>query len=192
MTENMAPVLQKSQPHPRRLIRARVAELLKAGTDLNGRWFISRPLPAFLDEMPCGLIYFTEEDSEHKKKAPRTYDRTCRITTEVLHAEETDRDGSLDDFLDSRAFEIERALYQYKFLGLDDLVQDVELRRTVPITVEMEGAENIAGIRLFWDVQYSFDAFTPEGFDEFLRFVDTIQTVRPGAAIDDNVRIREQ
>ena len=188
---NSDPVVQKSQPHPRRIIRAKIAELLRAGTDLGERWFVSRPEPAFMQEMPCGLIYFTEEESEHKKTAPRTYVRTVHITTEVLHAEETERDGSLDDYLDSRAFEIERAIYQHKFLQLDDLVQNVELRRTVPVAVEMEGQENIASLRLFWDVEYIWDAFTAEGFDEFLRFVDRIQTVRPGGAIENSVTIRE-
>lgn len=190
---NSDPVIQKSQPHPRRIIRERIAELLKAGTDIPAdRWFISRPEPAFLAELPCGLIYFTEEESEHKKTAPRTYVRTLHVTTEVLHSEETDRPGSLDDYLDSRAFEIERALYCRKFLGLDEIVQNVELRRTSPIAVEMEGHADIASIRLFWDIEYVWDAFTPEGFDEFLRFVDSIQTGSPGASISDSVTIRGQ
>lgn len=192
MTNASDPAIQTSQPHPRRFIRAKMAQLLKAGTDLGQRWWVSRPNPLFLEELPCGLIYFTEEESDHHKTAPRTYDRICHITTEVLHEEETDRDGSLDDYLDSRAWEIERAIQQHKFLQLDDFVQDVILRRTSPATVEFEGRADVASLRLFWDVEYSFDAFTPESLDEFLRFTSKLETVEPGAKAEDNVTIRTE
>lgn len=192
MTSASDPVLQKSQPHPRIIIRNKMLSLLKAGTDLAERWWISRPNPVYLSELPCGLIYFTEEESDHNKTIPRTYVRTCHVTTELLQVEETEREGSVDDFLDSRAFEVERAMSQFKFLQLDDLVQDVMLRRTSPVTVEDEGETAAASLRLYWDIQYVHDAFTPESLDEFLRFTSKLETVEPGAKAEDNVTIRTE
>lgn len=187
--------LQNSQPHPRRAIREKVKSLMKENTDLAGRWFCSRPKPAFVVEIPCGLIYFTDENADHENTAPRTYKRECMLVTEVLLQGETERENSADDFLDSRAFEIEAAMLHDRFLGFghDGPVEDVQLVRTQPTVIKYEGEVDIESIRIFWKIDYRTDAWTDSQLDEFLRFIAEHDS-RVGdsiASAEDHVTIRE-
>lgn len=181
--------LQKIQPHARIVIRNAVKELLKTNTDLGGRWFCSRPKAIFLSEVPCGLIYFTDEDADHGGTAPRNYKRMLTLTTEVLHRLETERENSLDDFLDSRAYEIEAAMMHDRFLGLPGIVEDCILSRSETINIDIGGDEDIASLRIFWTVVYRTDAFYSGDLDEFLRF-DSDYNLTDGADARDEVTIR--
>lgn len=186
-------VPQDSQPHVRIGIRKWVKELMKVNTDLGGRWYASRPNPVFLEELPCGLVYFTDEPASHENTAPRTYKRTLALTTEVLHRMKCERDNALDDFLDSRAYEIENAMMADRFLGQQGIIEDTELLRTQPTTIEDEGDDDIASLRIFWNITYRVDAFNKAKLDEFLRFINTIE-VGGNNTVDavDNVTIREE
>jgi hypothetical protein len=181
--------LQKSQPHPRRIIRARVHNLLKTGTDLAGRWFCSRPDPTFVNELPCGLVYFTDEPADHKNTAPRVYDRTLLLVTEVLQMGEPEEELTLDDWFDSRAFEIEHVFLQDRQLGLTDIVSDSKLVRTQPTQLDFGGETVVASIRLYWEIDWSVDYESGINLAEFLRFTATHNA--SGAIAVDDVTIRE-
>lgn len=182
--------LNHEQPHLRKLIRNRVRELLKSGVMINERVYCSRPLPIFLDELPICLVYFTNEDAEHKNTAPRSYTRKLTLVVEVLHnIGETERETGMDDFLDSRAFEIEFALCEDRFLGLPGIVQDTVMLRTEPINLGFEGNMTCASIRTFWEITYVSD-FNYQGIlDEFLRFNTKYNSLN-GAQAEDMVTIR--
>ena len=183
--------IQNIQPHARIIIRNAVKELLKDNTDLGGRWFCSRPKAVFLSELPCGLIYFSEELADHENIVPRNYKRTLTLVTEVVHSLESQRDNALDDFLDSRSFEIEAAMLHDRFLGLSGLVQDCVLTRTETMNIEAGGEEDIASLRIFWSIIYRTDAFYTGELNEFLRFTADYNTV-DGAIARDEVTIREE
>lgn len=181
---NVVPI-QNLQPHARIVIRNAVKELLKDNTDLGGRWFCSRPKAVFVNELPCGLIYFTEEDADHQNIVPRNYKRTLNLLTEVVHRLESERDNALDDFLDSRAFEIEAAMFHDRYLGLEGLVEDTVLSRTEVMNIEISGDEDIASLRIFWQITYRTDAFYGGDLNEFLKFTSDYNTTDAATARDE-------
>lgn len=187
--------LQNSQPHPRRMIRNAVKALLKENTDLAGRWFCTRPHPLYSQEIPCGLIYFPEEDCDDENTRPRTFYRKLVLITEVQIRQETKVDNSMDDYLDSRAFEIEAAMMNDRFLGLGEksFVQGVSLVRTQCVQITYEGDADVASIRLFWEIMYQTDTWQPSNLEEFLRFnAKHIAQLGDGALAEDHVTIREE
>lgn len=187
--------LQKSQPHPRRIIRNQVKLILKENTDLAGRWFCSRPNPLYVNELPCGLIYFPEEEADARNTRPISYRRKLLLTTEVQQREESTIENDLDDYLDSRAFEIEVAMMQDKFLYLGEkqFIEKVCLVRTQCVQIDYSGDSNIASIRLFWEITYNTDSWLPAELDEFLRFnSEYIAQIGDGARAEDHVIIREE
>ena len=187
--------LQKSQPHPRRFIRNAVKALLIENTDLAGRWFCTRPHPVYQTELPAGFIYFPDEDSDDKLTQPKTYTRTLALITEVQITHETEIENSQDDFLDSRAFEIEAALMHDRYLGLGEkgFVADVSLKRTQCTDISFEGDVDIALIRLHWNIVYITDSWNPLTIDEFLRFLSEFDIPKGlGVRSSDLVTIREE
>lgn len=189
---NSAVVKQNSQPHPRIIIRNRVKSLLLASVDVGGRIFCSRPKPLFLTELPSILIYFTEETANHESSAPRIYKRELSLIVEAVHDMESERDNALDDFLDSRAFEIENALLQDRFIGLPDLVEDCVLSRTENVNLTIEGDRDIASTRLMFTVTYRTAAYYIGQLDEFLRFTETITEPTGDIVLSDDITIRTE
>jgi len=182
--------VQNLQPHVRIAIRNWIKELMKVNTDLGGRWFASRPNPVYFNEVPCGLIYFSDQGSDHENTAPRNYKHTLALTIEVMHNMDSERDNALDDWLDSRAWEVEVAMLSDRFLGLPGIIEDTVLSRTQPVTIESEGsAQDIGSIRLFFDITYRCDYQNNAKLDEFLKFVNKLET-KDGAEAEDIVTIR--
>jgi hypothetical protein len=182
--------IQKSQPHPRKIIRATVVNKLTAGTDLAGRWFCSRPDPAFVEELPCGLVYFTDEAADHADTAPRYYTRTLLLTVEILQMAEPSTPMELDDWFDSRAYEVEAVFLNDRQLGLIDIVQDSRLIRTQPTQLDMGGETIVSSLRLFFEIVYSADQYSTTDLVEFLRFTSENKSTTGTVAVDD-VTIRE-
>ena len=188
----MSVPVRDSQPHQRKLIRSRIKQLLHEGTDLAEKFFCSRPNPAFLNELPIGLIYFTDEEASFQKTSPRIYTRHLTLTVEVLHNIETERENALDDYFDSRAFEIEHAILDDRFLGLPGIIQDSELKNTEVLNLTFEGDRTIASMRIFWDITYVSDFNYQGNLDEFLKF-NSKYNLGVGASIaqaEDMVTIR--
>jgi hypothetical protein len=185
-------VKQTLQPHGRIAIRNKVKLLLRAATALGEKWFCSRPNEIWLEECPCGLIYFTEERAATENSAPRYYNRTLTLLTEILQYEDTERENSIDDYLDSRAYEVEAVLMMDKQLGLKDLVSDCRLLQTQAIGVpDPSGEKSIAAVRLTWEIDYTMNDYGVVSLDEFLRFNDKTNSVAPdGANIESSTVIR--
>lgn len=184
-----AVIVQNIQPMARIAIRNRIKSILVPNTDLGGRIFCSRPKPVFVNELPCGLIYFTDEDADHQNIVPRSYKRDLLLTTEIAHRLESERDNALDDFLDSRAFEIEQAILQDRYIGLQGLVEDTVLVRTEATNIEIAGDQDIGALRIFWKITYRTDAFYNGELNEFLKFITDYELVN-GAYAQDQVTIR--
>jgi len=187
--------LQKQQPHPRKIIRNQVKKLMRENTLMSQKWFCSRPHPLFLQEIPCGLIYFIDENNDVKDTRPKTYYRTLNLVTEVQIRQETEIENDMDDWLDSRSFEIEAAMMNDRFLGLGDrnFVQDVSLSRTQCVQIQYEGDADVASLRMFWEITYQTQSWNPLSLDEFLRFnAEYIGQVGNGARAEDHVTIREE
>jgi len=182
------------QPHPRILIRNRVKELLIKNTDLGGHWFCSRPKPIFYTETPCGLIYFTTEPADHQNTAPRNYKRELSLTTEVAMVSNSERENELDDWLDSRAYEIEQTFGGDRFLGLKGLVGDVTFVRTEPVDIVADGDVEVGALRLFWNITYFTNLFYTGKLDEFLKYSADweVHEEHEGSEAVDNVTIREE
>lgn len=209
----MIPIVEQ-QPHARKIIRAKLCSILWASTFLGRNWFMSRPNPLWLEELPCGLIYFTDETSDSKNTSPRSYLHSLTLTTEVLmndavdflkspfrvsSANKVDQTpyegingarlvGTTEDWLDSRAYEIEHAIAEDKFLGLRGIIQDCKLIRTIPTILKFEGCNDVASIRLYWEINYCSDAFSSKVLDDFLSFMATyniqLQTVTDEVTIN--------
>ena len=181
---------QNSQPHPRIIIRNCVKSLLLPAVDVSERVFCSRPKAIFLTELPCILIYFNEEAADHEKSAPRVYKRILSLIVEAVHGLESERDNALDDFLDSRAYEIENALLNDRFLGLQGLVEDCSLSRTENVNISLEGEEDMASTRLMFEITYRTDAYYIGALDEFLKFTSDYKSPENIQLARDEVTIR--
>lgn len=182
----MAFTKQHSQPHLRIAIRYKVKDLMMQFVDIGGRVFCSRPNAAWLSQVPLLLIYFSDEESDDKKSSPKIYTKTVNLIFEILQRQEND----VDDYLDSRAFEVEHAMEIPKCLDLE-CVQDVTQRRTIPTTIADEGNENVASLKVHFEVEYLFEPFSNITLDEFLTFKSKIMTVG-GAESTDDVIIRSE
>lgn len=198
MTVNF--VKQNSQPHRRRIIRHRVRQLIRQWVDVaSDKVFISRPNPVFVNEVPCILIYFTEEPSDNKTSAPKRYVRDLNLVVEIMHRDREnitdDEDFELDDFLDSRAYEVEFAILHERYLGLDpeeyEWLHEVDLTSTMPATLVFEGDQRVAALRVVFSVKYETDYDESIRLDEFLKFTSKYETTI-GAEAEDRVTIREE
>ena len=192
----MTVLMRDSQPHFRKVIRHRAVLLLKDNLDVGGRVFPSRPLNLFKYELPACLIYFTDEEGDHQNSAPRNYLRTLHLVTEVLHNISTEIEMQLDDFFDSRAFEIEHAFLDDRYLGLAGCVEDVVYERTEVGNFPAEGDRQIASMRIFFNIKYRTDFHYTGQLDEFLRFNAEynlhISDDADEAEAEDNVIIRTE
>jgi hypothetical protein len=191
----MSFIPQKSQPHPRRAIRARVRELLLQYVDIGGRVFLSRLDPAFLSEMPCLAVYLAEETIEIRTRAPLVYKRRLTLSVDILGSDRPNITGDtaneLDDEMDSRAFEIEYALLHQRYLGLAEWLQDVQLIGTSAVELIFQGEMSVQALRMLFEIVYLTEALEVLTLDEFLRFDSKIQTT-DGAQSEDRVTIREE
>lgn len=191
---------QNSQPHRRRIIRHQVRQLIRQWVDIaTDKVFISRPNPVFVNEVPCILIYFTEEPVDKKNSAPTRYVRDLNLVVEVMFRDRMniteDEDHEIDDFLDSRAFEIEFALLHERYLGFDpeeySWLHDVDLGTTIPATLVFEGDQRIAALRVMFNIKYETEYDESIRIDEFLNFTSKYETTI-GAEAEDRVTIREE
>lgn len=182
---------QNKQPHCRIAIRNWVKALMKVNTDVGNRWYASRPNPIFLDELPCGLVYFTDEPADHQKTAPRNYKRDLSLVVEVVNRLESERENELDDWLDSRAYEVENAMLSDRFLGQKGLIEDTVLTRTQPTTIEDEGDADIGTLRLFFTISYRTGFHYKGKIEEFLKYTADIEGTE-GENISSNTTIRSK
>lgn len=199
----MSVTTQNVQPHGRIIIRKRLKEILKDSVDINHKkMFFSKPHPKFSEELPCLLIYFTDETLDHQNIVPRNYKRDTLLVTEVqmqtnasidhfVNSDNTINENYEDIFLDSRAYEIERAIGADRYLGLKGIVNDIVLMREQPIDISYAGEVNVSAMRIFWNIVWRDTIFETGALDEFLRF-DSDYNLQNGAEAKDEVTIREE
>lgn len=197
--------LQNVQPHGRVIIRVKLKELLQNAVDINcEKMFFQRPHPKFSEDLPCLLIYFTDELSETTDTQPKNYRRRLTLVTEIqIEANSTienfqNFDGTLnknheDIYLDSRAYEIEKVLHKDKFMELTGLVEDVKIIRSQPIQIVYEGQINVSALRIFWEIIWRDEIYNEITLDEFLNFEAKYEPCHPaGANAEDEVVIRTE
>ncbi len=190
-------VPQDQQPHCRIVIRRWIKELMIVNTDINrDNWHLSRPDPVFLEESGSGFIYFNDEPADHQGTAPRNYLRTTQIVIQPTRRMDSERPQALEDWLDSRAFEIEgsmladRFLGQKALLGKKNFIEDTVLVRTQPAEIIIDGADSHhSSIGLFFNIMWRSAYATTATLEEFLSFINDIQGTEGEDAID-NVTIR--
>lgn len=196
----------KIQPHCRILIRQKVKQLLKTNVDINERFmFCSQPHPRFKEYLPCLFIYMPEEISKHQDSSPRVYTNELQLFTEVQIQtnssidEFVDEQGSIvnsfeDDWLDSRAYEIERALGTDRTMGLNGVVSDIELMRTQPININYDGEIDVSALRMTWKITWLQELSEHYTLDEFKNFGVEYKVKEndeyTGAEAEDDVTIR--
>jgi hypothetical protein len=186
--------LMHEQPHYRKLIRARIKQLVKEEVKFNpDRIFFSRPNPVFLPILPVCLIYFDTEEADHRDTVPRSYSRKLTLITEVLHGIDPERENGMDDYFDSRAFELERAFLSDRFLGLSGIVEDVQLNRTEVINLDFGGDRLCGSQRIFWIINYVTNFNFEGSLDDFLKFNTKYELqIGLGANAEDMVTIRTE
>lgn len=185
---------QNTQPAYRRKIRLKLKELLSANVDVQ-RIFMSRPNKAFLKEVPLGLIYFTDDTAKHEERKPREYIRTLLVSIQFLIRWENNE--QVDDWLDSREFEVINAIEVDRFLGLD-FVEDSWLVGSNPSTITDEGNENIEAITINYAIEYRdcLNSLVPENdIGEFkkanIKYQSTDEDIDDKVDLaDDNLIIR--
>lgn len=179
-------IKQHSQPHPRILIRNTIKSKMKGCVDIGERVENSRPNPVWLNEVPILLIYYVDEGADAQDRRPPIYKRELDIVCEVLQRQV----NNVDDYLDSRAFEIEYAMENEDFLNLV-YVEGVDLVGTTPYTYKADGNEFIESVKVRYKITYKWIPEIVVDVKEFLMFENKIETTE-GAEATDLVTIREE
>lgn len=194
---------QNIQPHGRIIIRRKAKELMRDNVDIHhSKMFFSSPNPKFTEQLPCILLYFSDELLDAQGSVPRNYKRSTILVVDVqIETNATldnfvNEDGSInsnweDDFLDSRAYEIERAIGKDRYMGLPDLVEDVVLLREQPVEIDYDGQVKVSSVKVIWQIEWRDEIFDTQTLDEFLNFNTKYETTE-GAKAEDKVVIREE
>lgn len=106
--------------HPRTAVRKYCKELLKAKITSVKNVFLNRPAPELMSELPCIQVSFSTEAATVIAGTPyhaNEYSRDMRINIDIITEEKVipgldglNKSEKTEDFLDSVAFEIERAM----------------------------------------------------------------------------------
>lgn len=148
----------------RKLIRKKVAEILKDKTDAGPRVFPNSSIPPWVEELPVILVFQRGEDASKYAEAPRELQRDLDIVIEIYAAgPEIDEDGNppkdsdgnekktLEDILDDVAEQIEVEMAR------DDTLQDNASESILTNTeFEFEGSGGVptGTARLTYGVTY--------------------------------------
>ena len=169
---------QNFQPHCRIAIRRWIKQLMIVNTDIKKEnWFLSRPDPMFDQEAPFGLIYFNDEGADTQDLSPRNYLRTTQIVIQPARRMDTIEPQDLEDWLDSRAYEIEIAMLTDRFLGQKDFIEDTVLVRTQPAQLKIENADaHHSSIGIFFNIMWrSSFGLGAQTLDEFFSFLTEME-----------------
>lgn len=151
--------------HKRTEIRLAIAKKIREFTKDNV--YLSRPNPLFLPELPCVLIYFSNEDlaiSSGNDNFPKAYERILSINVDIIIEGAADPDTALD----RKALAIENSFYDDPLFG--GLCYGCRLFSVRPISIDSEGDRNIEAQRLTWLLKYESDAFLSRRGDDFLQY----------------------
>lgn len=146
---------QNIQPSLRMAIRKKIKKLIVENVDVGKRVFTSRPNPIVLNEIPCCLIYFSDDEASLYEK-PRAYQRVLNVVINFL-CRFPDTEYT-EDWLDSREFETIRTLQnnENKLLGFD-FIEECFVDGTQPSIIEDSGDQFIASNKIVYTVKYRDD-----------------------------------
>ena len=174
--------------HQRKVIRAKVIELLQAGATVAGdRVFASRRVPVWQGELPCILVFTEKEESREFNKSPRILERKCDMMVD-LRIEDIDgfkQGASVDDVVDDFC-EVVEALLDRKLGGT---ASDCILKRTVSGIVE-DGARSMGFALVTFEVTYSTCTAKKVAIHDFKKANVTIEgQVGLGAEIEAEIEL---
>jgi hypothetical protein len=143
----------------RKVIRKKVAEILKGKTDAGDRVFPNSAVPSWVEELPVILVYPRAEPASKYSQAPRELERELAIEVEIVaKGPLTDEDGnepigqkSLEDILDDIAEQVECEMSRDETLG--STVDDSILTNT-EFEFDGAGSEPIGSARLTFSATY--------------------------------------
>lgn len=170
--------------HPRKRIRLKAVELLKAGVNVGGRVYSQRPDPIFDTEYPLVLVYFSDDDVDAVNTAQDTYDRVLTLHVDIVH----DVRENIDDIIDDLAWQAFIALLQDT--GWNGLIDNIKLTGESPYQNNLDGEQYRGLTRLKFKIEYDMQVFVPNSTAEFKRFGQEIHTP-DGAVAGINQTIRE-
>lgn len=169
--------------HPRRRIRHKAVELLKAGVDVGGRVYAQRPDPVFDTEYPLVLVYFNDDDVDGVNAAQDTYDRALMLNVDIVH----DVRENIDDILDDLAWQAFITMLQSTDWG--NLIDNIKLTGETPYQKDLEGEQYRGVTRLKFKIEYDMQVFVPNSTAEFKRFGQEIRTPEGAVApIEQTIR----
>lgn len=143
----------------RKLIRKKVAELLKGKTDAGDRVFPNATIPTWEEELPAILVYTRSEPVTPYAETPRELERNLDIIIEIkAKGPETDEEGeapldgeSLEDILDDISEQVEA------IMSVDDSLEDTadeSILQNTELDYEGTGALPIGAARLSYNITY--------------------------------------
>ncbi len=172
--------------HKRIDIRRFLKKALVNNVDVGGRVFMSRPNPLFVAELPAQMVYFVAEPADHKNSGPRIYDRELMVHIDTVVGGELE---NVDDVLDRLAFETEVILLGNR--TMDDLVHEVSIVDTRPVSLEFEGDNTYAAIRQIMMIEYeTLNPINTNDITEWLKYNATWRLNNTADDVDDEVVIR--
>ena len=155
--------------HPRTPI-INYAKALVQNTGLFGtNVFLNRTSPVLLEEIPCSILYFTDESIEvisGTSDYPRAYRRRLKLSVDVLIDEQT---SSTEETIDDICYTVERAIeddFLFKKLLPDydptsrtntALLMGQALRQVTPYNPDSDGERRILAQSMLWDLPYNYD-----------------------------------
>ena len=177
------------------------ALLTKELQGVGDKIFMNRPNPVFLEELPCVLIYFEEENVEvisGDNEQPVEYQRNLRLSVDCW-AEEQRRDDledpnknqSGEDYLDYLGEQIE-TIFADDFLfakllpgydpntNYDGLLMGMRILSVTPYDPNTEGDRKCIAQRLLFEMPYQTSFYKKERkFKDFSEYL--FQIIRVGS-----------
>lgn len=155
--DNNAPAADKGKL--RKLIRKKIAEILKGKTDAGDSVFPNASIPPSHKELPVILIYPRSESASEYAIAPRELERDLDLTIEIIATgpevnEELVTPGknkTLEDILDDIAEQVECEMSADDSLG--GTADDSRLQNT-ELEYDATGGSPIGSCRLTYGVTY--------------------------------------
>lgn len=142
--------------HLRQQLRARAATTVTSLTTTGTNVFQGRVYPITQAQLPCLLVYTSNEEVEHGTLTPPR--KLFRKLELVIEGRATAA-SNLEDTLDTIAKEVEVALYGDR--TLNSLARDSNLLRTeVELTAQGEKSHGL--VRLTYEVFYQTTEGTPD------------------------------
>jgi hypothetical protein len=177
--------------HARTAVREYAVDLVKNNVDVGGRVFANRPDPVFLSELPCALVYFSDEQNDiigGDTMRPRVYQRNLRLNVDILVEEQlrpnTNKalNQAAEDLCDKLADQCERAFFNDHLFAksLPDydantnwnigLLLGSRLAATTPYNTDSDGETRIVAQRLQWELPYDTALQGDKKYKNFLSY----------------------